>query len=347
MQATLTIDLDVIAGNWCRLDAMSRSNVQTSAVVKADAYGLGMARVAPALFQAGARIFFVAQAEEGVALRAILGEGAKIFNLSGYLPGEDGALEQFSVAPVLNSAAQVQSFARKHMGLPCAVQLDTGMNRQGMEAVEALNVAQDIVALKPAMLLSHLACADDPEHPMNEVQRLAFKAVSPALSNIRRSLAATDGIMLGAPFHFDVTRPGIGLYGGLNLENSNPIVSLELPILQIRDVQPGETVGYGSDWRAVRPSKIATVLGGYADGILRASKNLSLYAQNTPCPVIGRKSMDMLGVDVTDIDDIPPTLSLLNHIQTVDDLAAKAGTINYEILTSLGARYKRVYKGTK
>ncbi|MEE9455190.1 MAG: alanine racemase [Paracoccaceae bacterium] len=347
MQATLTIDLDVIAGNWRRLDAMSGSRVQTSAVVKADAYGLGMARVAPALFQAGARIFFVAQAEEGVALRAILGEGAEIFNLSGYLPGDDAALERFSVAPVLNSAMQVQSFARKHKGQPCAVQFDTGMNRQGLEAAEAIRVTPDIIGLKPAMLLSHLACGDDPKHGLNDAQRQVFMAMTAAMPNIKRSIAATDGIMLGTPFHFDVTRPGIGLYGGLSLENSNPIVSLELPVLQIRDVRPGETVGYGGDWRAARPSKIATVLGGYADGILRASKNLTLYSNNTPCPVIGRKSMDMLGVDVTDIEDVPVTLSLLNRLQTVDDLAARAGTINYEILTGLGARYKRVYKGGK
>jgi alanine racemase len=193
--------------------------------------------------------------------------------------------------------------------------------------------------------MSHLACADEPLHPMNAAQLAAFNAMSFALPARRKALSATGGILLGAPFHFNLTRPGIGLYGGAPFADAKPVVQLDLPVIQTRDVLPGEAVGYGATWLATRPSKIATVSGGYADGILRAAKGFSLYAGATPCPVVGRISMDLITVDVTDLKEIPPRLSLLNSTQTVDVLAQKAGTIGYEILTSLGSRYQRRYTG--
>ncbi len=343
MQATLTIDLSAIIANWRALDALSGPNVETAAVIKADAYGLGAATVGPALAAAGVKRFFVAQAEEAVSLRAALGPKPKIYSFSGLMAGDDEAITKHGMIPVLNSAAQVKAFAKSHAGRPCGIQLDTGMNRLGMEALEAASVAHDIAALTPDLIMSHLACADEPLHPMNAAQLATFNAISFALPAHRKSLSATGGILLGAPFHFSLTRPGIGLYGGAPLTDARPVVALSLPVVQVRDVLPGEAVGYGAAWRATRPSKIATVSSGYADGILRATKGFSLYAGPTPCPVVGRVSMDLLTVDVTDLKEMPPTLSLLNATQTVDVLAQKAGTIGYEVLTSLGSRYQRRY----
>jgi len=345
MQATLTIDLSAITANWRALDALSGPSVETAAVIKADAYGLGAATVGPALVAAGVKRFFVAQAEEAVALRAALGPEPEIYNFSGFMHGDDEAITKHGMIPVLNSAAQVKAFAKAHAGHPCGIQLDTGMNRLGMEALEAASVALDIAALTPDLIMSHLACADEPLHPMNAAQLAAFNTMSLALPARNKALSATGGILLGAPFHFNLTRPGIGLYGGAPFTDAKPVIQLDLPVVQVRDVLPGEAVGYGAAWRATRPSKIATVSSGYADGILRAAKGFSLYAGPTPCPVVGRISMDLITVDVTDLKEIPPILSLLNATQTVDVLAEHAGTIGYEILTSLGSRYRRRYTG--
>ncbi len=343
MQATLTIDLSAIIANWRALDALSSPSVETAAVIKANAYGLGAATVGPALAAAGVKRFFVAQAEEAVALRDILGPDPDIYNFSGLMAGDDEAITKHGMIPVLNSAQQVKAFAKAHTGQPCGIQLDSGMNRLGMEALEAASVALDIAALKPDLIMSHLACADEPLHPMNAAQLATFNAMSFALPAARKALSATGGILLGAPFHYNLTRPGIGLYGGAPFKGAKPVVQLDLPVIQIRDVLPGEAVGYGASWLATRPSKIATVSGGYADGILRAAKGISLYAGTTPCPVVGRISMDLITVDVTDLTEVPPALSLLNSTQTVDVLAQKARTIGYEILTSLGGRYQRRY----
>ncbi|MCF6273770.1 MAG: alanine racemase [Rhodobacteraceae bacterium] len=347
MQATLSIDLSAIIANWRALDALSGSAVETGAVIKADAYGLGAAEVGPALAKAGVRRFFVAEAEEGVALRAAIGAEAIIYNFSGLMAGDEEAVAAHGVVPVLNSAAQVKRFAEKFSGKPCGVQLDSGMNRLGMEALEAASVGLEIAALNPDLVMSHLACADERLHPMNTSQLATFGAMTFARATARKSLSATGGILLGAPYHFDLTRPGIGLYGGLPFTGAKPVVQLDLPVVQVRDVMPGESVGYSAAWVATRPSKIATISSGYADGILRATEGFSLYAGTTPCPVVGRISMDLLTVDITDLKELPTELSLLNDIQTVDVLAEKAGTIGYEILTSLGSRYHRVYKGEK
>lgn len=345
MQASLTVDLSAITANWQALDALSGPQVETGAVIKANAYGLGAAMVGPALAKAGVQRFFVAQAEEAVALRAAIGPEPEIYNFSGFMRGDDEAITAHGMIPVLNSAEQVKAFARAHAGHPCGIQLDTGMNRLGMEALEAATVALDIAALQPDLIMSHLACADEPLHPMNAAQLAAFNTMTFAMAAPRKALSATGGILLGAPFHFNLTRPGIGLYGGAPFTDAKPVVQLDLPVVQVRDVLPGEAVGYGASWLATRPSRIATVSGGYADGILRAAKGFSLYAGPTPCPVVGRISMDLITVDITDLKTEPESLSLLNEVQTVDVLADKAGTIGYEILTSLGSRYKRRYIG--
>ncbi len=341
----LTIDLDAIVRNWRALDALSSSDCQTGAVVKADAYGLGIGRVARALARAGARRFFVAVAEEGLALRETLGPGPEICVFSGHMAGDADLIGGLGLTPMLNSVEQLTRHLEALPDHPFGIQLDSGMNRLGMEPAEWAAVAEFALEARPTLLMSHLACADEPEHPMNAAQLETFRAMTEGLG-VPRSLSATGGLLLGADYHFDLARPGIGLYGGLPFEAAEPVVSLALPVVQVRDLGPGETVGYGGTWTAERPARIATVSGGYADGLHRAlSNHATLWAGATPCPVVGRVSMDLIGVDVTELPAPPEALAILSPEATVDDLASAAGTIGYEILTALGARYARAYKG--
>jgi alanine racemase len=345
-RALLTIDLDAIVENWRALDARSDAGVETAAVLKADAYGLGIARVARTLSHAGVRTFFVALAEEGAELREILGSEPVIYILSGLMPGDAPLAADYNLVPCLNSRAQIEEFSSKLKGLPCAIQFDSGMNRLGLEPEDFIEISSDIAELKPCLLMSHLACADLPSHPLNADQTRVFGAASAALSGIRRSLAATGGILLGSEYHYDLVRPGIGLFGGLPFLDAGPVVNLRLPVIQMRDVAPGEAVGYGAGWTATQPSRIATVSAGYADGLLRAigDEGVQLYCEGVACPLVGRVSMDLMTVDVTRLDMVPSHLEILNKHQGIDDLAQVAGTIGYEFLTSLGARYERTYK---
>jgi alanine racemase len=212
-----------------------------------------------------------------------------------------------------------------------------------MELAEWEAAAAFILEARPELLMSHLACADEPDNAMNAAQLAGFHAMTDG-TDIPRSLAATGGILLGSAFHFDLTRPGVGLYGGLPFEAARPVVTLALPVVQVRELEAGETVGYGGAWTAEAPTRIATVSGGYADGLLRALSNRAvLWHGDTPCPIAGRVSMDLITVDVSHLDDVPAALDILGPHQTVDDLAAVAGTIGYEILTALGLRYERRY----
>ena len=341
--ASLTIDLDAIAANWRALDKASASGVQTAAVVKADAYGLGISRVARALANAGARRFFVAVAEEGAAVRQILGPGPQICILSGHVAGDTEMIGDLDLTPMLNSVEQVTRHLESLPGTPFGVQLDTGMNRLGMEEAEWEAVAPFVLEAGPEILMSHLACADEPDHALNELQLANFLAMTDG-TGVPRSLAATGGILLGPKYHFDLTRPGIGLFGGRPYEAARRVVSLSLPVIQTRIVAPGETVGYACAWEAEVPSLVATLSGGYADGLPRTLSNTAvLWDGDTPCPLIGRVSMDLITVDITHLPSIPRRLDILGPNQTADDLADVAGTIGYEILTSLGPRYIRRY----
>lgn len=341
---TLTIDLDALAANWRALDRMTGPEVQTGAVVKANAYGLGVTRVARALAVAGARRFFVAFAEEGAQVRQALGPGPQIAVLSGHCPGDTEMIQDLDLTPMLNSLDQITRHLEALPGHPFGVQLDTGMNRLGVEMLEWQAVAPILLDAGPELLMSHLACADEADHPLNEAQLHAFHAMTDG-TGLPRSLAATGGILLGPRYHFDLTRPGIGLYGGAPFAAAEPVAALSLPVIQTRAVEPGETVGYGGTWRAERPSVIATVAAGYADGLMRALSNRArLWDGDVPCPVVGRVSMDAITVDVTDLAEVPRALSILGPQQGVDALAEAAGTIGYEVLTALGARYQRRYQ---
>ena len=340
---TLTIDLDAIAQNWRSLDRMSSSGTQTGAVVKADAYGLGVTRVARTLAQAGARRFFVALAEEGAMVRQALGQGPQICVFAGHMSGDTEMIGDLDLTPMLNSIDQITRHLEALPGQPFGIQLDTGMNRLGMEPAEWEAAAAFVLEAGPELLMSHLACADDAAHPMNAAQLAAFHAMTDG-TDVPRSLAATGGILLGPAFHFDLTRPGIGLYGGLPFEAAQPAVALSLPVIQVRDVAAGEAAGYACAWVADAPARLATVSGGYADGLMRAlSSRGVLWSGDQPCPIVGRVSMDLIICDVTHLPDEPRKLDVLGPQQSVDDLAGAADTIGYEILTSLGRRHVRRY----
>jgi alanine racemase len=338
---------------------------ECAAVVKADAYGLGMAAVAPALARAGCETFFVATLGEAEELRALLAR-ATIYVLAGLLEGSAPLYHQLGLRPVLNSADEIEEWAAFSKAarekLPAAIHIDSGMNRLGLSAaeVEAVAGAKNFWnAFELAMVMSHLACADEPEHGKNAVQKKTFDALRSKLPKARASLANSAGILLGAGYHYDLVRPGIALYGGkASRTGANPfapVVQLSGRVLQVRDVVPGETVGYGATRTLKRHSRIAVLAVGYADGVFRAlsvadnRQGLQVHFGSHPAPLIGRVSMDLITVDVT---DIPHELArrgawveLIGAHVAAHEFAAHAGTIDYEVLTNLGTRAVRRYTG--
>ena len=259
------------------------------------------------------------------------------------MAGKSSILEQNNLIPLLNSPEQNIRHWETIPKHPFGLQLDTGMNRLGFERADFSEFIELYSEKKPELIMSHLACADDKEHAQNASQLKAFLEMTSGL-DCPLSLSATGGILLGEKYHFDLCRPGIGLYGGLPFREANSVVKLSLPVIQTRALAPEETVGYGATWIAHRPSLIATLSAGYADGLIRAmSGRAVVYAGGEPCPIAGRVSMDLLTVDVTHLTNIPDRMEILCDLQTIDQLSDEAGTIGYEILTSLGNRYQRDY----
>jgi alanine racemase len=343
-RSELMIDLDALVANWRALAAAS-GNAEAGAVVKADAYGLGAAMVAARLAREGAKKFFVAIAEEGIEVRHAVGPDPQIFVFGGHMAGDATVIRNADLIPMLNSAEQWQRHQTESAGRPFGIQLDSGMNRLGMEPAEWNSVKDAVLAANPVLVMSHLACADEPDHAMNAQQLAAFKAMTDGI-NAPRALSATGGILLGSDYHFDVTRPGIGMYGAEPFVDAQPVAHLNIPVIQSRIVEAGETVGYGNSWTAEKPTRVATIAAGYADGIIRAQSGKGkVYANGVACPILGRVSMDLIGIDITHLDHVPETVELLGKHQTVDQVATAAGTIGYEILTSLGNRYQRKYIG--
>ncbi|SDB72401.1 alanine racemase [Belnapia rosea] len=354
IEAVLTVDLGAIAANWRQLSAVVPGAV--AGVVKADGYGLGAGPVARALLAAGCRHFFVAHLAEGMAVREALGPGPMVAVLNGFPPGADGAA---GLVPVLNGlpdvAARTAAARAGGQALPAILHVDTGMARLGLDAGELERVAADhglLAGLDLLYVMTHLACADVPEHPLNAAQAARFAAIRARLPAAPGSFANSSGLFLGPDFGSDLARPGCALYG-INPTPGRPnpmrqAVGLEAPILQLREVPAGTPVGYGASWTAARPSRIATVAAGYADGYLRAlSGRAAGILAGRPVPLVGRVSMDLITFDVTDVPLPSPgdRIGLIGPGRTPDDLAAEAGTIGYEILTSLGARYRRDYRG--
>jgi alanine racemase len=357
--AILEVDLAGIAANW-RLLARRVDPAGCAAVVKADAYGLGAPLVAPALAAAGCRRFFVATIDEGIALRKVLPESAEIAVLNGLLPGCAGDFIEFRLVPVLNDPWQIadwRSAAARHGKGPAMVHIDTGMGRLGLTVREFNRLAEELCRPDPIewrALISHLACSDDPQHPLNGIQLERFAAARRGLAYLPASLVASSGIFLGPEFHFDLARPGAALYG-VNPQPGCPnpmqqIVRLKGRILQIREVDRDQTVGYGALHVMAAPGRLATVAVGYADGWFRSvSQRGSGRVGGKPVPLLGRVSMDLTVFDVSDVDPafVRPGgfIELLHEDYGVDAAAADAGTIGYEILTALGRRYHRVYRG--
>lgn len=355
----LTVDLRAVADNWRRL-AERAAPAACGAAVKADAYGLGMAQVAPALAATGCRHFFVATAAEAADLRALLPE-AEVFGLGG-LP--EGCAEPFAalgIVPVLSHLGEIERWAghARTLGrrLPTAVHIDTGMNRLGLGPDELDRLAaepQRLDGLSLRLWVSHLACSEDGASPMNPAQRDRFRAALAQLPTAPASLANSSGIFRGADYLFDLVRPGAALYGvNPTPGEPNPMrgaVRLEAPILQVRNVDSPMTVGYGATHRVERGGKIATVAMGYADGFARAQSGRGVvFIGGAPAPVVGRISMDLITVDVSTLpeDAARPgqLVEVIGPNRPVDAVAAAAGTIGYEVLTGLGRRFQRVYRG--
>jgi alanine racemase len=355
----LTIDLAAIQRNYRRLTTELRPGAECAAVVKANAYGLGLAPVAQALAGAGARRFFVAQLDEGLQLRPLLPK-AEIFVLNGMQAGLERLFDSQNLIPVLNSLGEIALWAAHahELGraLPAAIHLDTGMSRLGLPRTEVETLIaepQRLHGLQLVLLISHLACSDDPEHEANRRQLALFKDWRRRLPAAPASFANSCGIFLGPDYQFDLARPGAALYGVNPLRNrSNPmeqVFVMEGRILQVRSVDRGTTVGYGATHRIESPAaRLATVAVGYADGYLRSSSGRGLaYLGDRLVRVVGRVSMDLITIDVTDLapEAAHPGawVELIGPHLPVDDVAERAGTIGYEILTSLGRRYARRY----
>ena len=356
----LTVDLHAVAANWRKMRDLA-GPAACAAVVKADAYGLGAARVAPVLAAAGCTTFFVATVEEGIALRPLLPPGATLLALCGAPAGAEADLEAHRLIPVLNSLEQVavwSAYARKRgTGLEAALHLDTGMTRLGLTAAETARLAAEpgrLEGVRTRLLLSHLACADEPDAPMNPRQRDTFASLSAALPPAPRSLAASSGTFLGPRYHFDLIRPGAALYG-LNPTPGRPnpmaaAVRLEARILQVRDVDTPMTVGYGATHRVTGRGRVATAAIGYADGWFRSLGNRGHgVIGGSLVPVVGRISMDLTTFDVSHLPEaaVQPggMVDLIGPGRDADAVAADAGTIGYEILTALSRRAVRRYVG--
>ena len=349
----LTVRRGALARNHARLKAMTGARV--GAAVKANAYGLGIDVVAPVLADAGCTDYFVASAAEGIELRAVL-PAATIHVFNGAMPGTIPALLEHRLVPVLISVPQAEAWAAATASsdmAPCGLHFDTGMSRTGLTAAEAdhLENSQLLEQLDVALVMSHLACADDPASTHPELQLERFRSIRQRFPQGSASLANSAGTFRGPDFHFDLVRPGIAIYGGAfgdpDANPMEPTVVLEAPILQVDEVLPGATVGYGATFTVDAPSRHAVVPVGYADGFLRAGSNTGhMWTSGHRCPIVGRVSMDLT---VLDVSSVPPDMlslgapvEVFGDHERLDDVAAAAGTIGYELLTELGRRYERV-----
>jgi alanine racemase len=363
----LTIDLGALGDNWREMARRSGS-ARTAAVVKADAYGLGLEDCGTALYEAGARDFFVAVMQEGATLRNYAPD-ARIYVLSGIWPGQEATFLEHDLVPVLVSEEQLafwMSFVAEHGDHPCALQVDTGFNRLGIPLEDAVAFADDVsrpASFSPVLVLSHLHSGDTPSSDLNRQQLQSFRRVAEAFEGVETSLAASAGIFLGSDYHFDLTRPGIAVYGGAAVNGMpnpmKPVATAEARIIQIRDARAGETVSYGGTYQLSRDSRLAIVSAGYADGYKRSLSGSGVplrqvvedgafgFVAGRRVPVVGRVTMDLTIFDVT---DVPPSeiragdyVELFGSNVPLDTVAQAGGTIGYELLTSLGLRYERRY----
>src|SRR6266496_3239378 len=360
----LTVDLDAIVANWRKLEKTGVP-AECAGVVKANAYGCGAAEVARALSNAGCKTFFVATLDEAKAVRAAVPASAALYVLSGFFQNSGEAYAKIDCRPVigdLNELAEWDVFCRRSgWNGGAAIHIDTGMNRLGLTVPEVLGIIPRINAGDHGitLVMSHLVSAEQLNNSINAKQLAAFREVASLFSGVPAALSNSSGIFLGPQFQFDLVRPGAALYGiNPTPEADNPmrpVVELKARIVQIRNIERGETVGYGGTWTARRPTRLAIVSAGYADGYFRAAssndgtRGAEVMVAGKRCPIAGRVSMDLIAVDVTDLDKNAVRrghmVTLIGEGITVDELAHHFGTIGYEVLTSLGKRYARIYKG--
>jgi alanine racemase len=358
----LTIDLAAIAANWKRLYGITVP-VECAAVVKADAYGCGIEHVVPALKKIGCRTFFVADIAEGRRVRAAAPD-AVIYVLNGLMPGTAPALAEANLRPVINSTTELAEWdtfvSSSNWDGGAALHVDTGMNRLGLTPEEAVAIAPRVQSEGHGfkLLMSHLACAEILDHPMNDRQLRLFREIRILFRGVPSSLANSAGIFLGGTAHCDLVRPGIALFGGNPIPGQKnamrPVIELKGRITQARAIKKGDTVGYGASWTAARPSRLAVVAVGYGDGYFRAAAAgkskppANVIIAGKLCPLIGRISMDLIAVDVTDLPAGAARrgefATLIGGTIDVDAFGAACGTIGYEVLTSLGRRYHRNYR---
>ncbi|HYE00171.1 MAG TPA: alanine racemase [Alphaproteobacteria bacterium] len=354
--AEIVIDLGAIVANWRSLKGRGGPGTDCAAVVKADGYGLGAGRVAGALYEAGCRSFFVAQFGEAAAIRPLLPADARVAVLGGFT-GPAAVYLDAGIQPVLNSIDQLRAWAgaaqRLGRRLPAILHVDTAMSRLGLAPDELAALIADPSPwewLRLDLVMSHLACGDEPDHGHNAEQLGQFRHALAKLPPAKASLANSAGVLLGPAFHFDLLRPGCGLYG-INPRGAGPnavgnVVSLTAPVLQVRRVDSPMTVGYGAAHRVARPGRVATVAAGYADGYKRSlSGRAEVFLAGRRVPLIGRVSMDLITIDVTDIPEVRPgdRVELIGPHVPVDEVAAWAGTIGYEMLTGIAPRVRRAY----
>jgi alanine racemase len=360
----LTVDLDALVANWRKLEKTAVP-AECAGVIKADAYGCGTGPVAAALAAAGCKTFFVATLSEARAARAALPEQAALYVLNGFFQNSGEDYAKYNCRPVigdLNELAEWDVFCRRSgWSGGAAIHIDTGMNRLGLSVAAAQGIIPRINAGDHGitLVMSHLASAELVNNPTNAKQLTAFREIASLFSGVPASLSNSSGIYLGPQFQFDLVRPGAALYGiNPTPEADNPmkpVVELKARIVQIRNIERGETVGYGGTWTARRPTRLAIVSAGYADGYFRAAgggdgtRSAEVVIAGRRCPVAGRISMDLLAVDITDLPNNAVRrghmVTLIGEGITVDELAHHFGTIGYEVLTSLGRRYARAYKG--
>ncbi len=359
----LTIDLDAIVANWRKLESQGVP-AECSAVVKANAYGCGTEPVVRALAAAGCKTFFVATVDEARAARAA-SKSATIYVLSGCFQNCGDTFAELNCQPVigdLNELAEWDVFCRRSgWSGGVAIHIDTGMNRLGLTLQDAHGIVPRIHAGDHGitLVMSHLVCAENPQHPLNARQLASFREIAQQFTGVPASLANSSGVFLGPQFQFDLLRPGAALYGVNPTPDADnpmrPVVDLKTRIIQVREVERGDTVGYGATWTARRPTRLAIVSTGYADGYFRTAgstdgtRSADVIVAGKRCPIAGRISMDLIAIDITDLPEKTVrrghVVTLLGDGITVDELGHHFGTIGYEVLTSLGHRYARVYKG--
>ncbi len=356
---TLSIDLNAIIANYNYLIQKVKP-AHCAAVIKADGYGLGMLPIAKALKKTSCKNFFVAYLDEGIALRSILNQDYNIFILNGLFPRDARPFIKHHLTPVLNDLNQIKIWVQickeANINYPAAIQFDTGMSRLGLNENDLKILQQKALSpFNPVLIISHLACADEPKHPNNLLQLKKFKFFKKFFPSVTASLSASSGIFLGEAWHFDLTRPGAALYGLNPVPNQknpmNPVVTLKSKILQIRVIPKNTPIGYGATYISHRPLKLAIIAIGYGDGFSRSLSNKAyvrhVHYPEIPLPIVGKISMDCLCIDISPLSDntiqLQDEIEIIGPHSPIELIAQNANTIGYEILTSLGNRYHRIY----